>query len=137
MSLVKRFIGAGVAVVALLAGGISMAPVASAMTTQSTCSSVDGGRLCLTRSDAGYNASFLNRSAYPKRLHFYLVCKSFRPGDWGSGLIPDRGSFISYPNHVSSFFFNASAVPAGGVCYLGLSDLTSGVARQYRTASSL
>ncbi|WP_266328149.1 hypothetical protein [Kitasatospora sp. NBC_00240] len=135
MSPVKRFVGAGVAVFALLTGGISMAPAASAMTTQTTCSSVDGGRLCLTRSDAGYNASFLNRSAYPKRLHFYLVCKSFRPGAGGTALLSDRGSFISYPNHVNSFFFNASAVPAGGICYLGMSDLTSGVVRQYRTTS--
>jgi hypothetical protein len=132
----KRALGMGAAALALLTGGVTMAPAASAATTVTTCTTVDIGNLCLTRSDAGYNESFRNQSAYIKRLDFRLYCRPLTyllsPAQ-GTVLIPSSGSFLSAPNQVSTYFVRRSAVPAGYACSLGLRDVYSG--KEYRTRS--
>lgn len=129
----KRVLGTGAAALALLTGGVAMAPVASAASPQQACSTIDIGSLCLTRSDAGYDARFHNRSASVKRLDFRLYCHSSvtlikRPGTL---MVPSRGNFISTPNRVNTFHFDRRSVPTGYVCALGLMNVVSG--KEYLT----
>lgn len=127
----KRITCTSVAALALLVGGATMAPAASAMTPRSSCGIADGGILCLTRSDAGYQAKFQNTSANLKRLHFYLSCKSYTPGQKPL-FYSDNGPFYSVPNRVNTFFFQRSALRSSYVCQLTLVDVNSG--NEYRTS---
>ncbi|MET9611672.1 hypothetical protein [Kitasatospora indigofera] len=131
LSSLRRMTGAAAATLAVLAGGVTLAPAASAATRQS-CNFVNSGYLCLSTSDStgDWRASFLNQGSTTKRLQFTLHCKQDIPG------LPDPnawyesgGAFDAPPGQVKSYVWarwrtvNINETD----CQLELKDINTGV----------
>ena len=105
MNSLKRIASIATAALTLLAGGIALAPSASA-TTYQHCSSADGGYLCgFYNTDTGeWRASFLNQSTTKtKFIQFRLVCST--------ELINAAGYYSSYPGRVISYTWPSNSGP--------------------------
>ncbi|MFF1873885.1 hypothetical protein [Kitasatospora herbaricolor] len=133
MHSLKRIAGTAAAALALAAGGIALAPAASAATPQS-CSTQDGGILCGKRTAGlGYlsvQGSFLNQSSTIKHIAFTPGC-----GNGSQGLVwAFKGSISVLPGQTARSTFYGS-VPAGFTnytCSVTLHDTDTG--KTYSTA---
>ncbi|MCX5215599.1 hypothetical protein OG689_41330 [Kitasatospora sp. NBC_00240] len=133
MHSLKRIAGTAAAALALAAGGIALAPAASAATPQS-CGTQDGGILCGKRTTGlGYlsvQGSFLNQSSSTKHIAFTAFCTN----SWQSLGWLSVGSKSVLPGQTASSTLYAQ-VPAGFTnytCSVTLHDTDTG--RTYNTA---
>ncbi|MFE3114240.1 hypothetical protein [Kitasatospora indigofera] len=101
MHLLKRIAGTAAAALTLAAGGLVLAPAASAATSQQ-CSFIDGGILCTSWSSdtSRWGASFLNQSRKTKHIRFDLRCHNIR--GWLNDVY-DQGRFDVTPGQVRTY----------------------------------
>ncbi|MFF1871087.1 hypothetical protein [Kitasatospora herbaricolor] len=103
MHSVKKILGAGAAVLCILAGSAIIAPPASAAVGDWNCAFRDGGQLCIRSKDYGYLVWYTNQTPYSdKRLDFNLRCHASNGSVVTYG---DEGSFTSSYDWTNSYQF--------------------------------